>query len=220
MSHAHISALVSLALLVGCTSDNAASTGTASQDAGSSSPAYDPLQGTYPQIMWMCNVYEVPAGTEIGADGTVRATTKVKPNGVGVVGASNVTRAMDSIRSLPNAKHLGVPVCFSPPMATARIEPGSEDKAGTSIGNRTVTMTGVLSGDSVRTSAEIATTSGAASTSCNCGSRDVPKDGALLFLCAGSSVNEPWTLLMVRPAILRSVDDFPFQRESSFSTEK
>ncbi|MBL9121695.1 MAG: hypothetical protein JNL80_17450 [Phycisphaerae bacterium] len=220
MAQAHRIALASFIVLIGCGSDRATTSDAQPVDRTASSTSFDPLNGDYPQIMWMCNVYEVPAGTEIDSDGLVSASSKAKPNGVGVVLASNVTRAVDSIRSLPNARHLGTPVSFSPPASTTRIEPETRDKAGSSIGDRSIELNGLLKGDFVGTSAEIATASGAFQTSCRCGARDVPKGGALLFLCPGASSSDPWTLLMVRPTVLRSTQDFPFQRASSFSTAK
>lgn len=220
MFHIRPLALASLVLFAGCASDPDASTPQRA-DAPSPSavePAYDPLNGKYPQIMWMCNVYEVPSGTEIASDGTVRASASAKPNGVGVVRAADSQRAFDSVRSLPRARLLASPASFSLPEALAILKPGTRDMAGGSIGDRTLTLSGTFVDDRIRTSVEVASTRGAFSASCHCGARDVPAGGALLFLCAGADSSQPCTLLVARPTVLRSPEDFPYQRASSFSS--
>jgi hypothetical protein len=218
MLHARPLALASLTILLlhgGCASNPHAA---ATQEHAVSAGAFDPLGGDYPQIMWMCHVYEVPARTEIAPDGTVRASTSDRPNGIGLVEAIHAERAFASIRQLPNAMNLGTPLAFSPPKSAARVGAGSRDKSGASIGERSLTMTGELVGDQVRSTVEIETTCGSSSVSCNSGTPEVPSGGALLFLCPGPDPHEPWTLLVVRPTILRSNADFPYQRASSAAT--
>jgi len=217
MSHTNWLALLWIAVVLplgGCSSKQH---GSRADRSAVSVDAFDPLGGNYPQIMWMCNVYEVPAQTEIGADGTVRASGSMKPNGIGVVAAGDIERAFTSIRQLPNATFLGTPVSFSAPKSTVSVAPGSRDKAGSSIGERSLMLTGELIGDHVRSTVEVGVSRGSSTVSCNCGTPNVPPGGALLFLCRGPDAREPWTLLVVRPTVLRSEADFPHQRASGFA---
>lgn len=171
---------------------------------------FDPLGGEYPQIMWMVNVFEADGPLRIGADGVVE---HLGPGGerTATLASSAVKPFLDAAHQLPGYRTLAAPAVFSKPGKIATIAPGTPDKARASVGDRNIDLQA-----SVYSTGEIEVTIGVREGDANATNfmrvdraRVAPGGAVALLLQSPSS--DTWSAVVVRPSILRSVDDFPFQ---------
>lgn len=212
-------ASISIVALAGaaCSPDASVPTTAAEADA----VQFDPVAGDYPQIFWHCTLWEVPARSHFVEDGMIRPEGGPKSRGMVILSAEGSRAAFDSVRDLPSSRHLASPAVFSKPGQSARIQQQQEDKARSSVGDRSISLIGGLDGgldgEMVVTTLEVVNAEGGEVVSCGAEKQPVPEGGAIFFLCPGPEPQRPWTLVAVRPTILRSVADYPFQRASSMS---
>jgi hypothetical protein len=86
------------------------------------------------------------------------------------------------------------------------------DKAGASIGARSIAVKGTPEAEGLAYDLEITT---GPDSSCGTAARRMGEGRVTLRLCRGDDASAPLTLLIVRPSILRSPADHPFQRAAS-----
>lgn len=190
----------------------------APQTQDTHAPPFDPLDGAYPAIHWMFNVYDVPLTAEIAPDGRLQIARGERARGLGLVSAAQVPAVFDSISAFPGAVHVAAPSILSQPGQSARIESTFTDKPGATIGSRMLAISGQLAQHGVETELDI--TNAASGTGCGTGPLIVAEGGAVLLLCPGPDQHHPMTLVVVRPIVLRSIEDYPFQRASSMPPPK
>lgn len=195
------------ALAVGCTSSHRES----SDRVGSPAPSADAISAEYPQLFWMCTLFEVPPDVEIAPDGTLRRAVQ-RGNGIAEIPAADITAAFASIQAYPGTRFIAAPAIVTQPGARGRIETHDRDKAGDSIGPRSIEVEGAPDAKGLAYELEIMT---GPSTSCGTGARLMEEDRALLLLCRSDDASAPWTLLVVRPSILRTPADHVVQRAAS-----
>ncbi len=181
---------------------------------------FDPLGGAYPAIHWMINVYEVPRSAEIAPDGRLQNVEGSRARGLGLVSAGQVAAVFASISAFPGAVHVSAPSILSASGQSARIESGHIDKPGASIGSRMIAISGLITQKGLETELEVFNTSPSSVTSCGTGEMIVAEGGAVLLLCPGPDDGDLMTLVVVRPSILRSIEDYPFQRASGMPPPK
>jgi hypothetical protein len=185
-----------------------------------SSKPVDPLSGAYPQILWHCNVWRIPAECYFTHDGLLCADGGPKSNGMFIATSEQWQATTQSIRSLPEATHLASPAVLAKPGALARIEQHQKDKAGASSGEHSIAVMGTLDGESITTTLEVVNHDTAGLVSCESGPRALARGGSLYLLCPGPDPTQPWTLVSVHPVVLRSVADYSFQRANALMEEK
>ncbi|MBL9141749.1 MAG: hypothetical protein JNK53_07780 [Phycisphaerae bacterium] len=176
--------------------------------------AFDPLGGEYPQIMWHCAVWEVPAECCFAPDATLQAGCGPKSNGMTIANAVQLRATIESIRSLPGTRHLASPTILTKPGLVGRIAPQDQDKSGASTGERSIIVEGTLADRAVISRIELSNGLAGALVSCEANAQVIPAGGALFHMCPGPEPTRPWMLVSVHPVVLRSVADYPFQRAS------
>jgi beta-lactamase regulating signal transducer with metallopeptidase domain len=182
-------------------------------------PTFDPMGGDYPQISWMVNVFEMPTQPEVRPDGTVVVAAGPKANGLAVFEAGRIDAIFDSVRAIPGARLVAVPALMTKPGAKASISSGDRDKAGSTIGERTIVLEGTLvDGGGVSTTSEVSLHTEGFGASANIGRRVIPAGGGMIYVGPGPRASDPWTVVILRPTVLRSVDDYPFQTSGSISS--
>ncbi|MBL9150590.1 MAG: M56 family metallopeptidase [Phycisphaerae bacterium] len=182
--------------------------------------AFDPMGGDYPQISWMVNVFEMPTQPEVRPDGTVVVAAGPKSNGVAVFEAGRIDAIFDSVRAIPGARLVAVPALMTKPGAKASISSSDRDKAGSTIGERTITLEGTpVDGGGVRTTSDVSLHAAEFGASANVGQRVIPAGGGLVYVGPGPRASDPWTVIVLRPTVLRGIEDYPFQTEGSSSTK-
>ncbi len=169
----------------------------------------------YPKLFWMFNVYSTPCQVEFGTDGRVRPSTAGKPRMVGTITADSVQPLFDSIKALPGCSQVSAPALIANVDQKATIESGEVDKAGAPLAGRSISVTGSEEAGAVRTRLVVVSTSGSFRVESTAGRELVPAGGALVMITPSPGGNEPCTLVVARPTILRSPADHPFQRASS-----
>ncbi len=198
-----ILALTSLATVSACSTPS-----TATQVP---TERFDPVDGDYPQVLWMCNVYEVPAQVEVRADGTVAPATNAKARGCASVEQAQIEGAFASLQSLPGARLLSVPAVLSKMNVESTVKQGDQDKAGKVLTSRSIMLMASEVKGGVSVSAEVTHVDGSFSTSGRVSKNYIADDGALILATPGARSDGPWTVVVVRPSVIRSVDEYPFQ---------
>lgn len=190
------------ALLVGCQHSSP------KQD---NSSATSPSSSEYPQLFWMFTLYEVPTGVELAPDGTLRRAVD-RGNGLAEVSAAELGRVFASIEAYPATRALAAPAMITQPGALGCITAQDLDKAGASIGPRTIEIRGTLGADGLSYELELSTAPG---EGCGTGKRHLPSGSAVLLLCRGADASKPMSLLVLRQSTLNSPADHPFQRAAA-----
>lgn len=191
-------------LLAGCRS-------TASTAGGL--PGTDAAQAEYPRLFWMFGLYEVPLGAELAPDGTLRRAAG-RPNGFAEVPSAGLNETYASIEAYPGTRFLAAPALLTQPGEVARIAVDDLDKADASIGPREIEVRGSPTTAGLSYELELTTAPG---TGCGSGQRQMPLGSAVLLLCRGESASGPLTLLVLRPSVLRSPADHPYQSAAAAS---
>jgi hypothetical protein len=179
-----------------------------SSTTGGSAAGVDPSPVGYPQLFWMFTLYEVPPEVEFAPDGTLRRAVG-RANGYAEVSSADLNAVYDSIQAYPGARFIAAPAILTQPGELARIAPHDVDKAGASIGPREIEVRGSPADGGLTYELDLTTAPGA-----GCGSdpRQLATGRAVLLLCPGGDASTPLTLLVLRPSILRSPADHPYQR--------
>ncbi len=193
---------------------------------GGGGARFDPLGGEYPQLSWMINVIEVDGPVGLARGGEVIPVddpSRARPESI-VFTREQERRVFDSVQGVRGYRLVSAPFVMSRPGQRAEIGVGSRDKAGQSTGSFATAVKGALDGESVK--ADIECLHGAGPTA----ARWQRADGAVIPGGGGVVITGPiegrtsaggrpiWGVVVVRPAILRSVDDYPFQTSTSFSS--
>jgi hypothetical protein len=199
-------ALVTLPAIAACSSPTSA--------AKAPSEHFDPLAGDYPQVMWMCNVYEVPAQVEVRTDGTVALTSNPKARGCATVERSQLEEVFASLQALPGARRISEPALLSKMDVESTVKQGDQDKAGNELTSRSITLLAGSTKRGLDVSVEVTHVDGSFSTSGRVSKNYVGEGGALILATPGARADGPWTVVVVRPSVIRSVDDYPFQTAS------
>ncbi|MFO0873950.1 MAG: M56 family metallopeptidase [Phycisphaerales bacterium] len=175
------------------------------------SAPFDPLGGDYPQVFWMCNIFEVPGPVEIRADGTVAATSNPKAGADAVIEGDRVTACFDSLEKIDGARLVAAPAILAKFDENASISMGETDKAHQAVGARSISVNARNSKAGVVATIEAQAGAGGASVSRRIADRLVPSGSALVLAVPGPQVADPWMVVMVRPKVLNSVAEYPFQ---------
>ncbi|MFO0829107.1 MAG: hypothetical protein U0572_13290 [Phycisphaerales bacterium] len=213
VSYASILAL----LVMGSTACQSTPSGadTASRSPSQSVERYDPLQGDYPQVLWMVNIFDVPAAVEVRGDGTVVATTNPKPKADATVGPERIDAVFSSIEAIPGAALSSSPAAIARFDTDAKIAMGSTDKAGARVDGCSIAVRGTDGASGVVATTDFESSAGALSTSRHLANRAIPRGGALVWAVPGARPEDAWKVIVLRPTVLRSVEDYPFQTATS-----
>jgi len=179
--------------------------------SGSRPPAFDPLGGEYPQVLWMLNVYQVPGPVEIDGTGRVTTTTKAKPGTFASIGASGIDAVFASLEAIDGRMQLAAPALIGKYGVEAVVRPESRDKAGQALPNRSITIRAAPAEAGIKATFEATVSAGAFSVSTHVADRFIASGGAVVFSTPGPSSTDPWTVIVARPTELRSARDYPFQ---------
>jgi len=223
--------IVVAASFVACDStpsaDGGVASGSPAQEPESSTP-FDPLGGAYPQISWMINIAEVEGPIGLARGGEIVPLddpTRARAESM-VFGERHERVVFDSLRSAPGYRLLSAPFVMSRPEQSAEIGIDSSDKAGLSTGNVSTKVKGVIAGTTIHADIECVRGAGAGSQPWQrVDGSPIPEGGGIVIIgpIAGgrsASARPVWGVVVVRPGILRSVDDYPFQRSESLSNER
>lgn len=170
-----------------------------------------PDAAAQPRLFWMCTLFEVPPDAEIAPDGTLRRAAG-RGNGFAEVPAADISEVFASIEAYPGTRFVAAPAIITRPGERGRLEMDDRDKAGASIGARSIAVEGTPA--TVGLAYELEMTTGPGS-SCGTGARRMDEGRATLLLCRGDDASAPWTLLIVRPSILRDPATGPYQSAAS-----
>lgn len=154
---------------------------------------YDPLQGDYPAVQWMVNLWEADAPLPPGDRPSRR-----------VIEASAVAKTMEAAQALPGSSLTAAPCIMTKPGQRASLTTQSRDKAGQSVGSTELSIRSALDGDIVE--ASDVTINGHRFPASR-----IAKDGALVLCEPSAHGKGRWTIALLRPTVLRSVNDYPFQ---------
>lgn len=212
MSHG-TSIAIALAAAVTLSLGQASCTGQiagAQRQSPQGSQRYDPLGGSYPQFLWMVNVFEADAPLQFGATGAIeqgerggRRTMAYAPGAVDGV----LARARD----LPGYRHVAVPSLFTKPGQLGFIEPGTPDKAHASVGRLRIEVQASFQGnDLLELYASVRDGDEDASNGMRATRREIAVGGAFAMILPSPTADRV-SVVVVRPSVLRSVEDYPFQ---------
>lgn len=169
----------------------------------------------YPKLFWMFNVYATPCQVEFASDGRVRPSSAGKPRLAGAIAADGVRPLFESIEALAGCSQVSAPALVANVDQMATIESDARDKAGAPLTGRSISVTGSDEAGAVRTRLVVASTAGSFRVESTVGRERVPAGGALVMIVPSPGGEEPCTLVVARPTLLRSPRDHPFQRASS-----
>ncbi len=189
--------------IAGCSSSGAGQDGSAGGASGGSNAAagakggrYDPMNGKYPVVQWMVNVWEAdkPLGSQTGPSQTVVAEPQVVPT-------------LDAARALPGSTLSSAPCVLANPGQDAGVKVRDRDKANQEVRTVDLSFNATLDGEAVVAKV---TNNGREWPAVR-----VMKGGAIV-VCQPSSVSPGrWSVVMLRPSVLRSVEDYPFQTSTA-----
>lgn len=153
---------------------------------------FDPMRGEYPVVQWMISEREADAPLPPGDRPSHR-----------VIAAERVQATIEAMQALPGASRSVDPCILTTPGQMARISMQSRDKAGQSVRGSDFSFVATIDGDAVVSDVTIN------------GHRPPPArvcEGGALVVCEPSTTAPGrWSIVMLRPSVLRSVDDYPFQ---------
>lgn len=158
----------------------------------------------YPQLFWMFTLIEVPAETLALAPLGSLSAPRVES-----VSAASVDELFRSIAACPGARNVFCPAIVSDPGAPAAVELNSVDKAGASSEKFSIAATGWLDAEGLTIEVMLG---GDVNDGCATGVRRVGEGGAVVLVCPAAGAPATRALLVVRPKVVRSADDFPVQR--------
>lgn len=157
----------------------------------------------YPQLFWMFTLYDVPADADLPPLGSLAA-----PN-VECMGVASVDELFRSIDACPGARNVLCPALVSEPGACAAVALDTIDKAGASTEKFSIAATGWLDAEELTIEVMLG---GDVGDRCATGIRRVGEGGAVVLVCPAAGAPATRALLVVRPKVVRSADDFPVQR--------
>jgi beta-lactamase regulating signal transducer with metallopeptidase domain len=195
------------------------------ENAGSGSNAkaedaeVDPNGGVYPQVLCMMNLIEADGPLYFAKDGVIEQGRNDGP-GHRVQSGDLTTKTFDWFQRLKGYRNIAAPALIVALGEQAAIEAASTDKAGMSIGEyqigiRFVEVDGALRADITWNSRR---DDGAFVEVYRVTDVAVDPTGAILAISPTTHSNPSvGRILMLRPSLIRSVKDHPFQRASSFA---
>jgi hypothetical protein len=186
---------------------------TASTGGAVSGP--DPALAEYPRVFWMCGLYEVPVEVELAPDGTLRRA-EGRASGFAEVPSAGLNGIFASIEKYPGTRFIAAPAFLTQPGEVGHIAANDLDKAGASIGPREIKVRGTPAAAGLSYELDLTTAPGAG---CGSGLRQLPSGSAVLLLCRGEAVAGPLTLLVLRPSVLHSPSDHPYQSAAAGAAE-
>lgn len=209
-----------------------AGTGAGGEAGGGSDAAgaggsgrFDPLHGDYPQLSWMINVTEVEGPIGLARSGEViRIDDPARARAESMVfTAGQERRLFESLQSSRGYRLVSAPFVLSRPGQRAEIAVGSRDKAGQSTGSVSTIVMGSLDGDSVHADVECRRSGDGAAAWQRVDRAIIPGSGGVVLAAPIKGRTAPgggpvWGVVVVRPAIVRSTDDYPFQTSTSVAT--
>lgn len=187
------------------------------QTAQSFQPApapFDPLDGEYPQVLWMFNVYEVPGPLEVSSNGIVTTTTKAKPNTFASIEQGSIDAAFASINALPRRTQVATPALIAKFDVEARVKSESRDKAGQDLSGRSIAVRAAHGKVGIEATVEVTVVAGNFSIAARVANRSVMDDGAIVMATPGPGASDPWTVMVGRPRVIHSLKEYPFQTDS------
>jgi hypothetical protein len=161
----------------------------------------------------MCGLYEVPLEVELTPDGMLRRA-EGRANGFAEVPSASLNGIFASIEAYPGTRFIAAPAFLTQPGEVGRIAANDLDKAGASIGPREIEVRGTPNAAGLSYEVDLTTAPGAG---CGSGPSQLPSGSAVLLLCRGEAASGPQTLLVLRPSVLRSPADHPYQRAAAAS---
>lgn len=196
--------------------------------AATAPPPFDPMAGEYPQIMWMANLMEVRGPVKIDERGELVIDTtggKQSPTSRVLTGDEE-RRFFESARLVPGWRHVASPVVMSRPGTTAEIAIGSRDKPGHASNDVGMRVNGrVADRDTISNVAVIWSDGRGMTITQEHDGVTIPERAGLVMVGPIGEPNaagqhERWSVALVRPTILRSIDDYPFQRASALPASR
>lgn len=198
------------------------------QTVSSAPSTYDPLGGDYPHIMWMANLMEVDRPIAIDANGLVVTVNEASaaPPFARVLTQEQERGFFDSVQRVSGYELLSAPLVMSRPGAQTEISVGARDKPGASTQQMATRLKGRIAGEHVVADvACLRNERGALAAWQSIEGVSVAAGGGVVLAApvgdaAPDGRAQRWAVAFVRPTILRSLDDYPFQRSSMPSTTR
>lgn len=195
----------------------------------------DAMGGEHPQIAWMISVMEVDRPVVVAPDGSIM----VAADPARAAAASRTfapggeRKVFASVNRVPGHRLVSAPSIVSTPGATAEISIGTLDESRSSTGDFSSRVLGIVNGESLVVDVECLRGIGAGkSVWSQLRGVSVPKGGGLVLvgpLGTNAASVDPktkamawvpqWGVVVIRPSILRSVDDHPAQTSSGMAGE-
>ena len=151
----------------------------------------------------MFTLDEVPADADLTPPGPLEAPR------VECIRAASVDELFSSIHACPGAKNVFCTALVSEPGARAAVALDTIDKAGASTEKFSIAATGWLDAEGLAIEVMLG---GDVGDRCATGVRRVGEGGAVVLVCPAAGAPATRALLVVRPKVVRSADDFPVQR--------
>lgn len=175
---------------------------------------YDPLGGEYPQVMCMMNLIEVDGPIFFSKDNVIEQGRD--DGSAHRVQAGDLTeKTFDWFRRLKGYTNLSAPAILVKPGQDGSIRVGATDKAGSAVGGNEVVVRFVERDGKLRADVRwlVGGANGELVEGHHASDVAIDSNGAMLVILP-SVPEKPGVgrILMVRPTVIRSQAEFPFQR--------
>jgi beta-lactamase regulating signal transducer with metallopeptidase domain len=178
------------------------------------SKPHDPLNGEYPQVMCMMNLIEVDGPIYFSKDNVIE---QGRNDGTAhrVQAGDLTTKTFDWFQRLKGYVNLSAPAILVRPGEDGSIRVGATDKSGASVGGNDVTVRFVERDGALRADVRWRVGDGKGEFVEAYHATDVRIDASGAMLVILPTVAEKpgvGRILMVRPSLIRGVEEYPFQR--------
>ncbi|MBL9121723.1 MAG: hypothetical protein JNL80_17590 [Phycisphaerae bacterium] len=191
--------------------DDQAGSDTATDEAES----FDPMQGDYPQVMCMMNLIEADGPLYFAKDNVIEQGRN-DGSGHRVQAGELTEKTFDWFRRMKGYRNVAAPAVLVRLGSEASVSIGSTDKSGASVADNSVTVQFAESDGQLHATVRwsVKAEDGLQLDGYTASDVKIASDGAILVILPElKSTPKHGRILMLRPTLIRSVKEYPFQRD-------